>query len=110
MLSCGSGTLTTPQEEHRNSNVRKKVQDGGCLANYNTLTDLLIDQTERKLRRLETSITRELERLGGELKIVQAALARKARERESSRATRRKPTNGDGLSRADLLTHVVAMD
>lgn len=82
------------------------------MANYGTLTDLLIDQPERKLKKLETSIVHEIERLGGELKIVRSALARKAREREGTTTAgpKRKPSNGEGLSRGDLLAHVIRMN
>jgi hypothetical protein len=89
------------------------------MADYTTLTDLLIDQSERKLHKLEANIIGEIERLGDELKLVRKALARKTRGSEAARsapnAAKRKGANGskgrfDGLPRAELLALVVEMN
>ncbi len=91
------------------------------MANYDTLTDLLIDQPERRLKRLEKNLIGELARLGDELKVVQQAIARKASAANSNGvapiAPRKKavgntgPTGRfEGLSRQDLLRHAEQMN
>src|SRR5207253_1471490 len=88
------------------------------MADYDSLTELLVDQSERKLKKLRANIVGEIERLGVELKVVDAALARKARVADPSRPVRsrgRKDANGstgrfDGLSRRELFDHALEMD
>jgi hypothetical protein len=81
------------------------------MSSYETLIDLLVSQPPRKLKKLEASTVQEIERLGGELKTIREAMARQGRERETVAARpKRKPTNSNGLSRGDVLAHVIRMN
>jgi hypothetical protein len=81
------------------------------MSSYETLIDLLVSQPPRKLRKLEASTVQEIERLGGELKTIREAMARQGRERETvAPRPKRKPTNSNGLSRGDVLAHVIRMN
>jgi hypothetical protein len=88
------------------------------MPDYDTLTELLVDQSERKLKKLRANIVGEIERLGVELKVVDAALAQQARAADPNRPVRgrgRKDANGstgrfDGLSRRELFEHALEMN
>ncbi len=56
------------------------------MADYDTLTELLIAQPERKLQKLRNGIVTEIERLGVELRLVDEALTRKRSRGRSDEA------------------------
>lgn len=77
---------------------------------YETLGELLMGQSERKLQKMRDGITTEINRLGIELKFVDDALAKK-RSRSGRSDAQVRPANGgrpvDGLPRSQLLQYVV---
>jgi hypothetical protein len=83
---------------------------------FDTVTELLVSQTERKLQKLRDSIVAEIQRLGLELKLVDEALNRKrSRARDAvpvARTPQVKSGKGhahDGLPRSELLVYVTEM-
>jgi hypothetical protein len=88
------------------------------MADFNTVTELLISQTDRKLNNLRGSIVSEITRLQGELRLVEEALRRKrARSVHDTGAhVSNVTTNGsgttsfEGLPSHDLLAYVREVD
>jgi hypothetical protein len=84
------------------------------MPDFDSVTELLIAQNERKLHKLRAGIVAEINRLGGELKLVDDALAKK-RSRSSAAATRSSPAEGsngasrEGLPRTELFEYVTEM-
>lgn len=89
------------------------------MADSDTVTELLIAQTERRLNRLREGIASEINRLGTELKLVDEALVRK-KFRVRDEAPRPGAAAGnsgagkggkrfEGLPRSEVLTVVAAM-